>query len=131
MIPIRQPKQHKAAILSLSFLWIFTGLTSTVFSPEIGYQILAGANINDTLADIFVFGGGVLDICLGLWLLSSLRLRLCCLVQIAVIIIYTLILTVIDVSYWLHPFGPLTKNLPILVLICVLYCAQEKQVAGT
>ena len=33
------------AKLSLSFLWIFTGITSLYFSPEIGYEILAGGGV--------------------------------------------------------------------------------------
>jgi hypothetical protein len=51
----------------------------------------------------------------------SFQLRLCCIVQIVVIVIYTLLLTVIDASMWLHPFGPLTKNLPIIILIMYVF----------
>ena len=121
MKPISQEMLNKAAIYSLAFLWIFTGLTSIFFSPEIGYQILAGANINGTLADISVMGGGALDIALGLWLLTANRIKLCCLIQVAVIVSYTLLLTIIDASFWIHPFGPITKNFPILVLIIFIY----------
>jgi hypothetical protein len=111
----------KTAIYSLSFVWIFTGLTSIFFSPDIGYDILASANITGVLADIAVYSGGVLDILLGLWLLLGKRVKLCCVCQIAVIVIYTILLTIIDASFWLHPFGPLTKNMPIMVLICLVY----------
>lgn len=120
MKPISQETLNKAAKYSLSFLWIFTGLTSIFFSPEIGYQILAGANVNGTLADISVIGGGALDIALGLWLLSAFRIKLCCLIQVTVIVSYTVLLTFIDASFWLHPFGPITKNFPIIVLITLL-----------
>jgi hypothetical protein len=116
-----QEKLHSAAIYSLAFLWLFTGLTSIFFSPEVGYEILASTNISGTLADISVLGGGVLDIALGLWLLTSIKLKLCCLTQIVVIVTYTLLLTLIDASFWLHPFGPITKNIPILVLIVFVY----------
>lgn len=117
---------YNTAISALSFLWIFTGLTSIYFHPEVGYQILSNANINGTLADISVLGGGALDIMLGVWLLTNYRMKLCCLVQIAVISIYTLLLTIIDASFWLHPFGPITKNIPILVLIVYLYSQADK-----
>jgi len=45
----------KLAKYSISFLWIFTGLTSIYFSPDIGYGILADAGIEGLLADISVF----------------------------------------------------------------------------
>ena len=116
-----QEKLYKAAIYSLAFLWVFTGITSIYFSPEIGYEILASANITSSIADFSVYAGGALDIVLGLWLLTSVKAKLCCIVQVAVIALYTIILTVVDASFWLHPFGPITKNIPIIVLIAFIY----------
>ncbi len=116
-----QEKLYKAAIYSLAFLWVFTGLTSIYLSPEIGYEILASANITGSMADLSVYAGGALDIVLGLWLITSVKTKLCCIVQVATIALYTLMLTVIDASFWLHPFGPITKNIPIIVLILFVY----------
>ena len=119
-----QEKLYKSAIYALAFLWFFTGLTSIYFSPEIGYEILASANIKGSMADFSVYAGGALDIILGLWLLTSIKTKLCCIVQVATIVLYTLILTVVDASFWLHPFGPITKNIPIVVLIGYVYIAK-------
>jgi hypothetical protein len=113
-------KLMKAAKYSLAFLWIFTGLTSVYFSPEIGYEILANANVTGALADVSIYAGGILDIILGLWLITSVKTKLCCIVQVSIISIYTVLLTFIDASFWLHPFGPITKNIPIVVLIFFL-----------
>jgi hypothetical protein len=110
----------KAAKYSLAFLWIFTGLTSIYFSPEVGYEILASASITGLMADLSVYAGGTLDILIGLWLLSSIKIRLCCIIQVVVIVLYTVLLTFIDMSFWLHPFGPITKNIPIVVLIFLI-----------
>jgi hypothetical protein len=118
-----QEKLYKAAIYALAFLWVFTGLTSIYFSPDIGYEILASANITGSMADFSIYAGGALDIVLGLWLLTSVKTQLCCIVQVAVIALYTAILTFIDASFWLHPFGPITKNIPIIVLIGYVYIA--------
>ncbi|NRA72282.1 MAG: NAD-dependent dehydratase [Gammaproteobacteria bacterium] len=112
---------HKLAKYSLSFLWIFTGLTSIYFSPEIGYDILSNANITGLVADVAIYFGGILDIILGLWFITSFKTKLCCMVQISVITTYTVLLTFIDASFWLHPFGPLTKNIPIIALIGYVY----------
>ncbi len=110
----------KAAKYSLAFLWIFTGITSIYFSPEVGYEILASASITGLMADVSVYAGGALDIVIGLWLLTSIKIRLCCIIQVTVIIVYTVLLTFIDPSFWLHPFGPITKNIPIVVLIFLI-----------
>lgn len=114
------------AVLSLAFLWIFTGLTSLFFAPDVGYQILAQAGIRDALADACVYMGASLDIFLGLWLLAFpwinfKWIKLCCLIQLGAIVAYSSLLTVIDSSFWLHPFGPISKNLPILVLILFVF----------
>jgi hypothetical protein len=114
---------NKAAKYSLAFLWVFTGLTSIVFSPGIGYEILANANIIGFVAEVAIYAGGTLDILLGLWLITSVKTKLCCIVQVSVIAIYTVLLTFIDLSFWLHPFGPITKNIPIIVLIGYIYAS--------
>ncbi|WP_232824830.1 DoxX-like family protein [Algibacillus agarilyticus] len=115
----------KSAKYSLAFLWFFTGLTSLYLSPETGYQILEGANITGELADNAIYYGAILDITLGIWLLTAFKTKLCCIIQIGVITLYTLLLTYIDPSYWLHPFGPITKNIPIVILIAYLYSTHE------
>lgn len=105
---------------SLVVLWIFTGLTSLFWGSAIGYEILAQAHIVGNLADWAVLSGAGLDIFIGLWLLSGKRRRLCYFVQIGVILIYSILLTLIAPEFWLHPFGVLTKNLPILALLGML-----------
>jgi hypothetical protein len=123
-------KLIKTAKYSLAFLWIFTGLTSVYFSPEIGYEILANANVTGSLADVSIYAGGILDIILGFWLITSVKTKLCCIVQVSTIAIYTVLLTFIDASFWLHPFGPITKNIPIIVLIGYVY-ASDVSISST
>ncbi len=113
-----------AARLSLAFLWVFTGVTSVFFAKEIGYKVLASGGITGALADLSIMSGSILDVAIGIWLLLGKRLKLCYLVQIVVVVSYTLLLTVIDPNYWVHPFGPLTKNIPLLVMIYYLYCKE-------
>lgn len=106
-----------ASKVSLSLLWIFTGLTSLFFSPELGLDLLKNSGFSAEVAHLLVFCGSAVDIGIGLWVLSGIQLKLCSLLQIIVISTYTILLTIIEPSYWLHPFGPLTKNFPIIVLI--------------
>jgi len=112
---------YLAARLSLSFLWIFTGITSAFFAKAIGYEVLANGGITGLLADFSILSGSVLDVVIGVWLLVCWRLKFCYLAQMLIIAVYTLLLTAMDSSFWVHPFGPLTKNVPLLVMIYCLY----------
>ncbi|WP_237748538.1 DoxX-like family protein [Nitrincola nitratireducens] len=106
-------------------------MTSEFFAKEIGYEVLAYGGIVGALADISILSGSVLDILIGIWLLLGKKLKRCFQLQMIVIVTYTLLLTAIDPSLWLHPFGPLTKNVPILVMIYGLYkheCSRLGQV---
>ncbi len=109
---------------SLSFVWIATGITSVFFAQEIGYEVLARGGITGPLATLAIYSGSLVDVVVGLWLLSGKALKLCYLVQALVMLTYTLLLTFIDASFWLHPFGPLTKNMPLLALVYLLYQAE-------
>lgn len=111
---------QRLALFSLSILWIFTGITSFYFSPEIGYEILAKAGIKDFTAELLLVSGSILDILIGFWLLSKYQLKWCFKFQVSVIIFYSILLSFIAPEFWLHPFGPITKNLPIIALILVL-----------
>lgn len=114
-------KQTYACRLSLAFLWVFTGITSVFFAKDIGYQVLSRANIEGAFADFCLYSGAALDIAIGGWLLTGKALKPCYAAQIVLIVAYTALLTFIAPAYWLHPFGPLTKNVPILCLIYGLY----------
>jgi len=109
------------AYLSLAFLWIFTGITSVFFMPEFGYDVLAKKNTTDAFATFFVYGGSALNLIVGVWLLTRWKIKLCLLLQALIIIVYTLMLSFYDPAFWFHPFGPVTKNIPILALIGLLW----------
>jgi len=122
-------KQKLAAKLSLAFLWIFTGLTSLFFSPEVGYQILETGGFAGDFADLCLISGSLTDMMIGIWILTGIKEKLCYQIQISVITLFTILLTVIDASYWFHPFGPVTKNLPIVVLVWVYYSSINEKKA--
>ncbi|HLL18449.1 MAG TPA: DoxX-like family protein, partial [Rubrivivax sp.] len=43
------------------------------------------------------------------------------LAQLALIAGYTAIITIFLPEYWLHPYGPISKNLPIMAAIALLW----------
>ena len=111
------PKILFASRLSLSLLWLFTAASSFWWGRTIGYDVLAKQQITGAFANLCINAGSLVDAVIGLWLLTAYKLQWCYRAQLIIILSYTVLLSIIDPSFWLHPFGPLTKNIPLLVFI--------------
>jgi hypothetical protein len=115
------PHLERICRISLSILWLFTAATSFLWGRASGYDILAQHNISGEIADWCINAGSILDAIIGLWLLVNYQTQWCYKIQIIVILSYSVLLSFIAPDFWLHPFGPITKNIPILALIYVLH----------
>jgi hypothetical protein len=73
-------------------------------------------------------GAAVFDVTLGLLTLWSPG-RTLWRAQVALMLFYTAVLTLKLPAFWLHPFGPLLKNLPILALLVVLDAFEPRRPA--
>jgi nucleoside-diphosphate-sugar epimerase/uncharacterized membrane protein YphA (DoxX/SURF4 family) len=112
--------------LSIAFLWIFTGLTSLFFTP-LGDNILLLENIGIPYPLFVFYSASGLDILLGLATLFNYKIRWVAVIQILVIVLYTLIISVKLPYFWLFPFGPISKNLPILVATAIMIAMESKR----
>lgn len=116
---------------SVALVWIVTGIVSLgLFPVEESYQLLYRAGVPVSLAPVFLFGAAGLDLTLGLGTLLLHRRRLFWIAQAVLIIGYTLIITVRLPEFWLHPYGPLLKNLPMLAVIGLLYTLERRPTAA-
>ena len=106
-------------------------IRDSFISKDIGYEILASGGIKGNLATFSIYAGSFLDVIIGIWLLSGINLKNCYLIQMFVIALYTVLLSVIEPAFWVHPFGPLTKNIPLLVMIYYLYRINKSQDSDT
>jgi uncharacterized protein YbjT (DUF2867 family) len=110
--------------LALAFLWIWTGIVSLGLYPVAGsYALLAGVGLTGVAATVALYGAAVLDLLLGaltLWAPPRWR-RSVWLAQLALISGYTAIITIFLPEHWLHPYGPISKNLPIMAAIGLLW----------
>ncbi len=104
-----------ALFASIAFIWFFTALTSAFFDRASGYELLATGGITGTLATLSIYSGALFDFVLGVamflprWCRNAYRL------QIMLMLGYMVLIAFIVPAQWLHPFGPVTKNLPLIV----------------
>lgn len=107
--------------LTLAMVWLVTGIISLgIYPVEDSLKLLARVGIHGKLALITLYAEALLDIAIGLLTLFLPSQRLWQ-VQAAIIVGYTAVISVFLPEFWLHPFGPLLKNLPILTLLWLLY----------
>jgi uncharacterized protein YbjT (DUF2867 family) len=114
--------------ISIALVWIWTGIVSLGLYPtQDSYDLLARVGIGATLAPLMLYGAAVLDLLVGLATLVMSRLGWLWLLQLAVILGYTVIITFRLPEFWLHPYGPLSKNLVMLAAIYLLYTLEARR----
>jgi uncharacterized protein YbjT (DUF2867 family) len=107
---------------AIAIVWIVTGIVSLgVYPVEASYDLLARVGLTGAVASIALYGAAVLDLAFGIGCLVLRRRLWLWRAQIALIAGYTAIISIFLPEFWLHPYGPLTKNLPMLAAILVLH----------
>jgi uncharacterized protein YbjT (DUF2867 family) len=113
--------------LSIVAVWIITAIVSYGLYPvEASYDLLARTGIPPALQPLMLYGAATFDLLLGLGILFLARRRWLWLVQLGLIGIYTMVIAIKLPEFLLHPYGPLTKNLPMLAAIWLLYELEER-----
>ena len=108
--------------VSIAAVWIVTGIVSLgVYPVAESYVLLARAGVGAALAPWALYGAALLDLGLGIATLVLKRRRWLWLAQIALILGYTAIISVRLPEFWLHPYGPVLKNLPMLAALWLLF----------
>ena len=132
----RTPLAHEALLqwllplmrFSIAAVWIWTGIVSLGLYPiEESYALLYRVGVSPALAPLFLYGAAALDLAFGVATLALPRRRLLYLLQIALILGYTLIITLKLPEFWLHPYAPILKNIPMVVGIYWLYVLEPKK----
>lgn len=108
--------------LSLVVVWLFTAVASIVELNGQSRQVLAAAGIASPqwLVQGLIVGGAAADLAVGiaLWRWPG---RASYAGALALMLVMTLVATVLQPGLWLHPLGPLLKNIPIAALLWHLY----------
>jgi uncharacterized protein YbjT (DUF2867 family) len=119
--PLRGPLR-----ISLALLWIATGLVSLGLYPvESSLLLLAEMGLGGAPALVALYGAALWDLALGVALLARFRPVLVGALQLATMITFTLIITAFLPETWLHPFGPVTKNVPLALATLVMMALED------
>jgi uncharacterized protein YbjT (DUF2867 family) len=115
--------------LSLAIVWIVTAIVSAgVYPVEDSYRLLDRSGVPPDWAPPLLAGACLLDLLFGVatmalrppwrrWLWPA---------QAALILFYTVWIAVRLPEFLWHPYGPLTKNLPMLAVLYLLCQLEEK-----
>ncbi len=106
--------------LSIVAVWLATAIVSLWELEGQSAELLLAAGVQDPLLTrVLILSGAGVDAALGLALLLR-PARWNYLAALGVMGLMTVVATVTEPSLWLHPLGPLTKNLPIAAILLVL-----------
>ena len=107
--------------LSVAAVWIVTGIVSLgLFPVDESLALLARTGLHGTPARVALYGAAVLDLALGIAVLCW-RSPWLWRAQLVLILGYTAIISWKLPEFWLHPYGPISKNLPMLALLWLLH----------
>jgi hypothetical protein len=116
--------------IALAALWIWSALVSFGLYPvQDSYALLARVGLHGGLATMALYGAALLDLVLGvLTLAAPARWRpWVWLSQLGLIAGYTVLITVFLPEHWLHPYGPISKNLPIMAALAMLWALEPRR----
>lgn len=116
--------------VALAALWIWTAMVSFGLYPVAGsLALLARVGLHGAMASLALHGAAALDLLLGLLTLAApARWRpWVWAAQLALIAGYTALITLFLPEDWLHPYGPISKNLPIMAAIALLWALEPRR----
>ncbi len=114
--------------ISIAFIWIFSGIVSVLpISSPLSFDLLTQAKIPPSFQHFALYALSTIDFLLGLATLFNYRLLFIGFLQCVLILFYTTIISFSLPIYWLHPFAPIAKNIPLFVAILILMALESER----
>lgn len=116
-------KSKNILILSLAFVWLWSGIQPIIFKTQFSLNLLQQVGIHSTQIQwLLLIASSVLDCAFGVLCVTKMRFQAAFwLIQWVTVLIYSLILAFRLPEMWMHPFAPLIKNVPILAILYFLF----------
>ena len=112
---------------SIAAVWIGTAVVSCGLYPVAdSLALLERVGAHGAVAWMLLFGAAGLDLLLGFATLVWPRRPLWW-AQISLIVLYSALISWRLPEYWLHPHGPMLKNLPMLAGLCLLLAVDRRR----
>lgn len=106
--------------LAIAFVWIATAIVSFGLYPvDDSLAMLSRVGVPSAWQPLLLYGAAGMDLLLGVLTLAAPS-RALWRTQIALMLFYMLLIAWRLPEQWLHPFGPLTKNVPMLAALVLL-----------
>lgn len=115
--------------VSIALLWIWTGIVSLGLYPvQDSLALLARVGLHGAMASLALYGAAALDLLLGVLTLAAPARRRPAVWAAQLLLIggYTVLITLFLPEYWLHPYGPISKNLPLMAAICLAWALEPR-----
>ena len=107
--------------VAMAILWLVTAYVSWFAWPHAESMAWLGAcGVPAAWREPMLLAASLADAAVGVLLLLRPRRWLWAL-QLALVGGYTMVMSVCLPQFWLHPFGPLSKNLPLLAVMAVMW----------
>lgn len=116
-----KPADLRLIRTTLAIIWLVTGMLSLgIYPQQDSLHLLSRIGLQGAPALAVLYLAATLDIVLGL-LTLFMRRKILWVLQALLIFFYTVMISFWLPEFWLHPFGPILKNLAILMLLWLLY----------
>jgi hypothetical protein len=114
---------------SVAVVWIVTGILSLgVYPRDESYALLARTGATGLAATALLYGAAVLDLAFGVLALAlaGRARRWLWRAMAALIVAYSIIIAVRLPEFWVHPYGPMLKNIPLIALLVLLDVLEDE-----
>jgi uncharacterized membrane protein YphA (DoxX/SURF4 family) len=119
--------------VGLGFIWIYEGLVPKLLVPlsSLEKEVVAASGIvPNGIVEPFLHMLGALEILLGVFVLSGIWQRPLCVAQAAIVGAFTVVIPITAPAILAHPFGLLSKNVPILGAVAALWWLSATGIAA-
>ena len=105
---------HPLLRVTLALLWLGAGIVSFGLYPPTEFFVMLGElGLTGASAELALYGAATANCVLGALMLVNWRVSLVAQGMLALLVVFSVAALMLPHEYWLTPFAPLLKNLPI------------------